>query len=95
MGIPIIIDITRYITGDNMNFNIYLDDRLGERLIIATKESHKSRNALIREAVDLWLKTNENSSWSKQILEFEGVADFPAFESYRDELKNVKDDPFA
>ncbi|MCF6191219.1 MAG: ribbon-helix-helix domain-containing protein [Cocleimonas sp.] len=78
-----------------MHFNIYLDDNLGERLIKATKESHKSRNALIREAVDLWLRTNENSSWPKQIMEFEGVADFPAFESYRDELKDVKDDPFA
>ena len=78
-----------------MHFNIYLDDNLGERLIKATKESHKSRNALIREAVDLWLKTNENSLWPKQIMEFEGVADFPEFESYRDELKEASDDPFV
>lgn len=78
-----------------MHFNIYLDDNLGERLIDATKASHKSRNALIREAIDLWLKTNDKSSWPKQILEFEGDDSFPAFESHRDDLKEVKEDPFA
>jgi len=78
-----------------MHFNIYLDDTLGERLIEATKESHKSRNALIREAVDLWLKTNEKSSWPKQIMEFEGEQDFPAFESHRDELKETNEDPLS
>lgn len=78
-----------------MHFNIYLDDNLGEKLIKATKASHKSRNALIREAIDLWLKTNDKSSWPKQIMDFEGEASFPAFESHRDDLKEVNDDPFA
>ena len=78
-----------------MHFNIYLDDKLGEQLIKATKASDKSRNALIREAIDLWLKTNDKSSWPKQILEFEGESSFPAFESYRDDLKEADEAPLA
>ena len=78
-----------------MHFNIYLDDNLGERLIKATEQSHKSRNALIREAVDLWLKTNDKTAWPKQIMEFEGDADFPLLESHRDELKEANEDPLA
>ncbi len=82
-----------------MHFNIYLDDSLGEKLIKATKASHKSRNALIREAIDLWLKTNDKSSWPKQILDFKGKdggeSSFPAFESHRDDLKEANEDPFA
>jgi hypothetical protein len=73
-----------------MHFNIYLDDNLGERLINATKKNHKSRNALIREAVDLWLKTNEKTAWPKQIMAFEGNDSFPALESYRSEFQTRK-----
>ncbi len=78
-----------------MNFNIYLDDELGKRLILATESNHRSRNALIREAVDLWLTTHERAQWPKEVLEFEGDIAFPAFESYRDDLGAHKDDPFA
>lgn len=78
-----------------MNFNIYLDDQLGEQLIEATKDTHKSRNALIREAIALWLKHNKNTTWSETINNFEGIEDFPAFESHRDQLPPPKEDPFA
>lgn len=78
-----------------MNFNIYIDDQLGERLTEVAKTSKKSRNALIREAVALWLKTNEKSQWPEEVLKFEGIEDFPTFESHREDLATTKDDPFA
>jgi len=78
-----------------MNFNIYLDEDLGSRLLEAAKESQKSRNGLIREAIDLWLQTKESNDWPEDIMQFTGIKGFPSFESHRDELTLVKDDPFA
>ena len=78
-----------------MNFNIYIDDQLGEKLTNVAKTSKKSRNAIIREAVSLWLKVNEKSEWPDEILSYKGLPDFPAFESHRDDLAEAKDDPFA
>nr|CAA6830443.1 MAG: Unknown protein [uncultured Thiotrichaceae bacterium] len=78
-----------------MNFNIYLDDQLGAELTEAAKVNKKSRNALIRDAVALWLKTHKNSQWPDDVLAFEGIPDFPAFEAQRDDLGSPKDDPFA
>ena len=77
-----------------MNFNIYLDDQLGEQLVAATKDTHKSRNAVIREAIALWLKHNRNTQWPDSINTYEGIKDFPAFESHREHLKPPKEDPF-
>lgn len=78
-----------------MNFNIYLDDQLGDRLTEVAKASKQSRNALIREAISVWLKVNEKSHWPDEIMQFEGIKDFPAFESHREDLAPAKDDPFA
>lgn len=78
-----------------MNFNIYIDDQLGERLTEVAKASKQSRNALIREAISAWLSVNEKSQWPDEVMQFQGVRDFPAFESYRDDLKPAQDDPFA
>lgn len=66
-----------------MHFNIYIDDDLSERLTQATADSPKSRNALIREAIDLWLTTHEKTRWPESVLQFKGLKDFPAFESLR------------
>lgn len=78
-----------------MNFNIYIDDQLGNRLIEVAKESQKSRNALIREAIGLWLNTQEKSTWPEAVMDFEGIDHFPAFEAYRKDLAPVSEDPFA
>ena len=78
-----------------MNFNIYIDDQLGERLTEVARASQQSRNALIREAISMWLKVNEKSQWPDEIMQFQGIKDFPSFESHRDDLKTTQDDPFA
>ena len=78
-----------------MHFNIYLDEETGNRLTKVTKMSHQSRNALIREAINDWLIRHEGQQWPDLVLDFEGVPEFPAFESTRLELKPVQDDPLG
>lgn len=69
-----------------MNFNVYVEDTLGKELEAIAHATGKSRNALIREAIQLWLSQHKKSQWSKAILEFKGVEDSVSFEDYRDEL---------
>jgi len=76
-----------------MNFNIYLDDETARQLQQETEKNHLSRNAIIREAITSWLN-NKHKQWPKEILNYQGDEDFPAFESYREELSETKDDPF-
>jgi len=33
--------------------------------------------------------------WPNEILVFQGVSDIPPFESYREELRSLQDDPLA
>ena len=77
-----------------MHFNIYLDDETAEQLQEATEASDVSRNAIIRQAITFWLKKHHKKQWLKKIIDFGGVADFPSFESYRDDLSAPKADPF-
>lgn len=78
-----------------MNFNIYIDDKVGIKLNKLAKTSGKTRNALIREAIEEWVNHQINPQWSEKILSFKGLKDMPSFESYRSELNEPKDDPFA
>jgi len=77
-----------------MNFNIYLDDETAKLLQLETKKSNLSRNAIIRQAIESWL-SNKKREWPEEILNYQGDEQFPAFESYREELKDIKDDPFS
>ena len=76
-----------------MNFNIYLDDETAKQLKLETQRSNLSRNAIIRQAIESWL-SNKQQQWPDEILNYQGDERFPAFESYRDELKDTEDDPF-
>ena len=77
-----------------MNFNIYLDDETAKLLQLETKKSNLSRNAIIRQAIESWL-SNKKREWPEEILNYQGDEQFPAFEGYREELKDIKDDPFS
>ena len=77
-----------------MNFNIYLDDKTAKQLEQETQKSQLSRNAIIRQAITSWLN-KKNKSWPDEILNYQGDENFPAFESYRKELTEIKDDPFS
>ena len=76
-----------------MNINIYIEDSLGNYLNQYAKQTGKSRNALIREAVKEWISHHGMKRWPVSVLKYSGVVEFPAFESYRDELLPPKEDP--
>jgi len=78
-----------------MNINIYLEDFLAEEITAYSKNSGKTRNAVIREALKTWLKIQKKKQWPKAVLQYKGCPDWPPFESYRDELNPPKEDPFA
>ncbi len=77
-----------------MHFNIYVDQLLGQRLTECAVERGVTRNRLIREALQCFVSENKQG-WPAQILDFEGVPDFPAFELNRAELLMMAEDPLA
>lgn len=77
-----------------MHFNIYVDDQVGAQLNKLAKKSGKTRNSLIREAIEEWITQQINPKWSDIVLDFNGLKDFPAFETYRKDLNEPKEDPF-
>ncbi len=77
-----------------MNVNVYLEDPLAAQLDKIAKQTGKSRNMLIREAVRDWVTHHHAKQWPKSILNFKGCKDMPPFESIRNELLPAKEDPF-
>ena len=69
-----------------MNFSIHLSDTLAERLQQIAQETGRSRNALIREAVESWLASREQRRWPQEVLDFQGVPDTVPFEQDRTNL---------
>lgn len=78
-----------------MNFNIYLDDETGRQLAQAAEQAGETRNATIRRAVGEWLARHSQPQWPDAVLDFDGVADMPAFEASREQLKPPATDPLA
>lgn len=78
-----------------MHFNIYIDNQIGAQLTQIAKRSDKSRNAIIREAINEWVQHHLKPEWPEEILNFKGVKDFPPLESYRNHLIPPKDDPLS
>lgn len=78
-----------------MHFNIYLDDSTGQQLNALARQTGESRNALIRQAVSLWLAQQSQPQWPEVVMNFKGMADMPLFEASRDRLKPPVDDPLA
>ena len=77
-----------------MYLNIYLDDQTAKRLQEETEKSQLSCNAIIRKAITNWLDQN-NTSWPEEIVNYQGEPGFPSFESYREELNQLKDSHFV
>ena len=80
-----------------MNFNLYLDDQTAKDLDKTAKKLGETRSGLIRKAVREWLdkKALGNPAWPRSVLELNEAADIPPFESHRDELLPVREDPLA
>ena len=69
-----------------MNFSIYLDDKTNAEITDQANLLGKSKNTIIREAIEEWLKLHRSKKWSKNIMNFQGDPEFKEFESYRDKL---------
>jgi len=78
-----------------MNINIYVEDDVGKEITKSAASMGKTRNAVIREALKEWLLRHRVRKWPASVKKFTGLADFPAFELYRDELEQPDEDPFA
>ena len=76
-----------------MNFSVHLNDELIERLNRTARESGRTRNALIREAVGEWLDRRRPTQWPASIMNFRGVRGMKRFEDGRKALKPPRD-PF-
>lgn len=76
-----------------MNFSVHLSDEVVERLNRTAKETGKTRNAVIREAVDEWLNRRNRERWPAEVLAFRGVRRMKRFEADRKKLRPPSD-PF-
>jgi Arc/MetJ-type ribon-helix-helix transcriptional regulator len=70
-----------------MNFSVHLSDDLVQRLNQTARESGKTRNALIREAVAEWLGRRQPGKWPAEVMNFHRVRRLKRFEDNRKELK--------
>ncbi len=79
-----------------MNFNIYLDTKIGAALKRLAKRRKLTRNALIRKAVEELLeKETRSQEWSEAVLQWQGDPKFASFESHRAGLTEPTQDPFG
>lgn len=71
-----------------MQITIDLPPDLEQDLIRQAAQSNVPLQTLILQALRQLIhsKSGSTSQWSEVILSYEGSPDFPAFESYRDEL---------
>lgn len=71
-----------------MQITINLPPDLEPNLLRQAAQSNISLPTLILQILRQTIQTTPDSisQWSEAVLSYEGVPDFPAFESYRDEL---------
>lgn len=76
-----------------MQITINLPPDLEQDLIRQAEQSNVPLQTLILQALHQSIQTQHtySSYWSEVILSYEGNPDFPAFESYRDELLTPKE----
>jgi len=78
-----------------LNFNVYVDKRIGEQLERLAKDRGTSRNALIREALSRFIERGSLREWPDAVREFDGIRGAPRFESARRRLRAPRKDPLA
>lgn len=77
-----------------MNFNVYLNKTIGERITKSAKSLHRSRNSIVNEALEEWLAKHTQTKWPKDFFTFDPVENIPDFKALRLDLKdNVAEDP--
>ncbi|MDX2212968.1 MAG: hypothetical protein SFY66_06735 [Oculatellaceae cyanobacterium bins.114] len=76
-----------------MQITIDLPPDLEQDLIRQATQSKVPLQTLILQALRRIVQTSslDNAQWSETILSYEGIPDFPAFESYREELLSPRE----
>lgn len=74
-----------------MNFNIYIADEIGVKLMELSRIEHKSRNLIVREAIEFYLNQKNKEKWPDEIMAFHGEEDIEAFENLRNEMLPYKE----
>jgi hypothetical protein len=69
-----------------MQITIDLPPDLEQDLVRQAALSNVPLQALILQALRQLTQNSQVSQWSDAVLSYQGTADFPTFESYRDEL---------
>ena len=69
-----------------MHFHVYLEDKLSEDLVHICQATKMKRNAIVREALQMYVARWRRKEWPAVILAFEGIDDFPDFSAYRQGL---------
>ena len=59
-----------------MNFSVYLKDELVARLEAIAEREKVSRNNLITEALERFIKEHEASYWGEEVLNWKGCPEF-------------------
>ncbi len=77
-----------------MNISIYLEPPLAKKTQQYAEKMGTTRNAIIREAVKVWLLQHDASLWPESVVNFQGISGFPAFEEERDGFLAPTEDPF-
>jgi len=76
-----------------LNFSIHLEDETFRRVETAAKQSGKTRNALIRQALREWLGGRKPAAWPARVMAFKGIRTTSRFESMRSQLREPRE-PF-
>lgn len=77
-----------------MNISLYLEAPLAKKTQQYAEKMGMTRNAIIREAIKVWLIQHDISSWPQSVLDFQGISDFPPFEEERNNFIAPIEDPF-
>ena len=78
-----------------MTLTIYINKELAEQMNTLSKALNRSRNSIIHEAIERWIKEQTEKPWPDNFFDFEAVLDVPDFKATRKELKEPPLDPFA
>lgn len=79
-----------------MNFSVYLNKRMGEKITKMARSLRRSRNSIICEALEEWLISHSRAKWPKHFFDFPPIEDVPDFKALRKDLKdNLSEDPLA
>ena len=78
-----------------MNISSYLPDDLVRALDRLAREHHSSRSAVIRDALELYLRRFRPGAWPDEVMSWQGDVGFAPFESLRGAEDQQGKDPFG